>query len=87
MESNQTQLQFFQHIRSILPEHISLVDEIAGLLDISNDSAYRRIRGEKQISLDEMQKLSVHYKISIDQFLNLQSNSYIFSGELAASGE
>ena len=87
MESSQTQLQFFQHIKSILPEHISLVDEIAGLLDISNDSAYRRIRGEKQISLDEMQKLAVHYKISIDQFLNLQANSYIFSGELAASGE
>ncbi len=87
MESSHSQLQFFQHIKSILPEHISFVDEIAGLLDISNDSAYRRIRGEKQISMDEMQKLAVHFKISIDQFLDLHSDSYIFSGELAAPGD
>ena len=87
MESNNTQLLFFQHIKSILPPHISFVDEVAGLLDISNDSAYRRIRGEKHISLDEMQKLASHFKISIDQFLHIQSDSYIFSGDLAASGE
>lgn len=87
MELNNSQLQFFQHIKSILPEHISFVDEIADLLNISNDSAYRRIRGEKQISLDEMQKLAIHYNISIDQFLRLQSDSYIFSGELASPGE
>lgn len=87
MESSNSQLQFFQHIKSILPDHISFVDEIAGLLDISNDSAYRRIRGEKHISLDEMQKLASHFKISIDQFLHLQSDSYIFSGDLAGPGK
>lgn len=87
MESNNSQLLFFQHIKSILPEHISFVDEVADLLNISNDSAYRRIRGEKHISLDEMQKLSNHYKISIDQFLSIQSDSYIFTGELAGPGE
>lgn len=87
MESNNSQLLFFQHIKSILPEHISFVDEIADLLNISNDSAYRRIRGEKQMSIDEMQKLAAHFKISIDQFLHLQSNSYIFSGELSIRGE
>ncbi len=87
MESNNTQLLFFQHIKSILPPHISYVDEIADLLDISNDSAYRRIRGEKHISLDEMQKLASHFKISIDQFLHIQSDSYIFSGDLSTSGE
>lgn len=87
MESNNTQLLFFQHIKSILPPHISFVDEVAGLLEISNDSAYRRIRGEKHISLDEMQKLASHFKISIDQFLHIQSDSYIFSGDLGTSGE
>jgi transcriptional regulator with XRE-family HTH domain len=87
MESNNSQLLFFQHIKAILPEHISFVDEIADLLTISNDSAYRRIRGEKPISLDEMQKLAGHFKISIDQFLHLQSESYIFSGQLATAGD
>jgi len=87
MENNNTQLMFFQHIKSILPAHKSFVDEIAGLLNISNDSAYRRIRGEKPISLDEMQLLANQFKISIDQFLHIQSDSFIFSGELAKSGE
>lgn len=87
MESNKSQLLFFQHIKSMTPDHISFVDEVATLLNISNDSAYRRIRGEKAISLDEMHLLAVHYKISIDQFLHIKSGSYIFSGELASAGD
>ena len=87
MESNNIQVLFFQHIKSLLPSHISLVDAIADLLDISNDSAYRRIRGEKQISLEEMQKLASHYKISLDQFMHLQSNSFIFTGHLTNASD
>ncbi len=82
MESNNSQLLFFQHIKSILPEHISFVDEIAELLNISNDSAYRRIRGDKPISFEELKTLCSHYKISLDQLLNLQSNNFIFTGKL-----
>ena len=59
MESSDAQLRFFQHIKSALPPNISFVDEIAGLLDISNDSAYRRIRADKPISFEELQKLFV----------------------------
>src|SRR4051812_30226628 len=82
MEGTGVQQLFFQHIKNNLPPHLSLVDEIAELLAISNDSAYRRIRGEKQISFEEIQKLSSHYKVSLDHFLQLQSDSFIFSGKL-----
>lgn len=82
MEQHTIQVKFFQHIKSLLPAHLSLVDEVAEFLNISNDSAYRRIRGEKPITLDEMQKLAAKYSISIDQFLHLQTDSYIFSGTL-----
>ncbi len=82
MESTGIQVAFFQHIKTLLPEHIAMVDAIADILNISNDSAYRRIRGEKPISLDEIQKLAAHFKISIDQFLHLQSDSFLFSGKL-----
>ncbi len=82
MESSETQLRFFQHIKSMLPPHVSFVDEIADLLNISNDSAYRRIRADKPISFEELQKLCVKYKISLDQFLNLQSDAFIFTGKL-----
>lgn len=83
MESLTAQQSFFQHIKSILPNHLSLIDEIAEVLNISNDSVYRRVRGEKPITLDEAAKLAAHYKISLDQFLHLQSDSFIFTGRLA----
>jgi len=85
MEASTTQVLFFQHIKTLLPSHVSMVDAIADLLEISNDSAYRRIRGEKGVSLEEMQKLASHYKISIDQFLHIETDSFIFSGKLADS--
>jgi len=74
---------FFQHIKNNLPAHLSFVDEIAEQLNISVDSAYRRIRGEKPISFEEMRKLCSQYKISLDQFLHLQSDSFLFTGKLA----
>ena len=80
MDSNQTQQLFFNHIKSKLPQHLSFVDEVAELLNISNDSAYRRIRGEKPIGLDEVQLLCNKYQVSLDQLLQIQSNTVIFSG-------
>ena len=85
--TNGVQQLFFQHIKNNLPPHLSLVDEIAQLLSISNDSAYRRIRAEKPISFDEIRTLCTHYKISLDQFLHLQSDSFIFTGKLADNTE
>ena len=78
---NRNTSAFFQHIKTLLPEHIAFVDAIADILNISNDSAYRRIRGEKHISLEEMQKLAAHYKISLDQFMHLQSQIPLFLQE------
>ena len=81
MESNQLQITFFQFIKSKLPSHLSLVDEIADLLEISVDSSYRRIRGEKMISFEEISKIASHFKLSIDQLLHLKtSDAKIFSG-------
>jgi hypothetical protein len=74
------QQSFFQLIKQALPAHLSMVDEIASLLNISNDSAYRRIRNEKSISFEEIKVLAGHFKISLDYLLNLQSDTGIFSG-------
>lgn len=87
MVANQIQQTLFQHLKNQLPAHLSLVDEVADLLGISSDSAYRRIRGEKSISLEELQKLCTHFKLSVDQVLNLQSDAFIFSGQLTNSSD
>src|SRR5262245_22372659 len=80
MESQDLQQVFFQHIKSRLPAHIALVDEVAETLSISNDSAYRRIRGEKALSFEEVQKLGQKFQISLDSVLNVHSNSTVFFG-------
>lgn len=82
MEKTNTQGLFFQHIKTLLQPHVSMVDEIAEVLNISTDSVYRRIRGEKSISLEEIQALCSRFKISLDQFFHLNSNSFVFSGQL-----
>lgn len=80
MPNSDLQLQVFQYIRNRLPASQSLVDEVATILEVSNDSAYRRLRGEKALSLEEVYKLCLHFKISLDQLLNLQTDGYLFSG-------
>jgi len=79
MRANQTQQLFFNHIKSKIPAHLSFAQEVAQVLNISNDSAYRRIRGEKPLALDELQVLCNKYLISLDQLLHIKSNTVIFS--------
>ena len=80
MNTSDVQAMLFNHVRARLPGHLSLVDEVAELLNISNDSAYRRIRGEKTIALDELRVICNTYHISLDQLLLIQTNTVIFSG-------
>ncbi|RYZ29965.1 MAG: hypothetical protein EOO10_04500 [Chitinophagaceae bacterium] len=68
----------FQHIKELLPKGAALVDVIAETLHVSPDSAYRRIRGETQIVLEEAKVLCNRYSISLDQLLNLRSGSVVF---------
>ncbi len=82
MDTDHIQYRFFQKIKVKLPPNISLVVAVAEILNISNDSAYRRIRCEKQLSLEELQKLSKHFKISLDELLLMQSDSFIFNGRI-----
>ena len=69
---------FFQQIRNQIQDQQSFVHEIAGLLKISYDSAYRRIKGDKQLSLDELGILSRHYNISLDAISNLSGKNVVF---------
>jgi transcriptional regulator with XRE-family HTH domain len=68
-DSDSVQISFLNQIRTRLPANLSLVDEMAELLNISRDSAYRRLRGETILSLDEVQHLTSRYGISLDTFL------------------
>ena len=79
MEVSKLQIILFERIKESIPPHLSFVDEVGSVLNISNDSAYRRIRGEKPISFEEACKMAGHFKLSLDQFLKLEQNAAIFS--------
>ncbi len=68
MESIQS--TFLSEIKKKIPPNLSLADELAELLNISRDSAYRRIRGETVLSLDEVKRICTHYHVSLDTLLN-----------------
>lgn len=69
------QEMFIKHLKQIVPTNVSLVDDIADLLNISNDSAYRRLRNETVLSLDETYKICKHYKISVDSVFSNMGDS------------
>lgn len=77
MSATDLQQQLFNYIKNSQP-HISLADELCDLLDISHDSAYRRIRGEKPLSLSELKTLCEKYNLSLDQILQLNSDTVVF---------
>jgi len=79
MKENGIQQQLFNFLKENIPPHLSLVDELGDLLQLSSDSVYRRIRGEKAIDLIELKKICEHYHISIDQLLQLPNESVVFN--------
>ncbi len=78
MEANELQQQLFNHLKSSLPPHLSMVDELCDLLNLSADSVYRRMRGEKPVTFMELQKICQHYHISLDMLLQLNTETVLF---------
>ena len=68
----------FQKIREFIPEGQSLVDAVGDVLQLSSDSAYRRIRGETPLVLDEVNKLCERFQLSLDLMLRLQTQHILF---------
>ncbi len=73
MASESVQSSFLEQIKKKLPANVSLADEIAEVLNISRDSAYRRIRGETVLSLDEAKTLCTKFSVSLDSLLGIES--------------
>ena len=79
MNGSATQEFLFQRIKEKLPPEASLADRIAELLHVSTDSAYRRIRGETPLVLEEARILCEAFRISLDQLFELEDKSVVFS--------
>lgn len=81
MNVNEIQQQLFQAIKRKLQKEESIIEEIARLLGISTDSAYRRMRGEKTITFEELYTIATNYNISLDQLMDINSGAIMFQGQ------
>lgn len=50
----------------------NLASEMAELLGVNIDAAYRRMRGDTALTFDEIQKICLHFNISFDSVINYQ---------------
>ena len=70
---------FLKRVKSALPENIALVDELADLLELSNDSAYRRLRGETPLNIEEIMKICSHFAIPFETDVHPDSDTVTFN--------
>ncbi len=73
------QARFLDAIKQMIPATTSLVSELSDLLEVSNDSAYRRIRGETALSLDEIAKICRHFNFSLDSLFSIEVGTVTFN--------
>ena len=81
MTTGELQQELFEAIKKKMGENTVAAEQIARVLDISTDSAYRRMRGEKTVTLKELQTLSSHYQVSLDQLMRIQAKGIVFQGQ------
>lgn len=68
---------FFKNIQSKIPKAKSFIDEIATVLDIGYDAAYRRVNLRTNLSLEETIRLAKHYNISLNKLYEVGSQNTI----------
>ena len=73
------QSQFIKYLREKSSNTASFVDEIASILDIGYDAAYRRINNKTNLSLEEGVHLAKHFKISLNKLFEVGDNNTILT--------
>ena len=70
---------FIRYLKDKTSNNTSFVDEIATVLDIGYDAAYRRINLKTNLTLEESVKLAKHYKISLNKLFEAGSQNTIIT--------
>ena len=86
-QSKAIQLAFIDKIKSGLLNGKGIADELADILGLSTDSAYRRMRGEIPLNIDEIDKMVKHFKVSFDMALQGPVDSLVSFSYLKIGGD
>jgi hypothetical protein len=73
------QKQFIAFLKAKTSNTTSFVEEIASILDIGYDAAYRRVNLKTSLSLEESVILARHYKISLNNLFKVGNQNTIIA--------
>jgi hypothetical protein len=73
------QEQFISYLKANSQDNTSFVDEIASVLDIGYDAAYRRINLKTSLTLEEGVKLASHYKVSLNKLFEVGNTNTLIA--------
>jgi len=73
------QSQFISFLKEKNSENNSFIDQVASVLDIGYDAAYRRINLKTNLTLEEGVKLAKHFKISLNKLYEVGSQNTILA--------
>ena len=73
------QEQFIKFLKAKSEDNTSFAEEIASVLDIGYDAAYRRINNKTSLTLEEGVILAKHYKISLNKLFEVGSQNTIIT--------
>jgi hypothetical protein len=79
VEASNLQAQFLRGVEDVIPTNSSLVSELSDVLEISTDSAYRRMRGETLLTIHEIVTLCNHFQLSFDAFSKVKTGMVTFN--------
>lgn len=78
--TNYTQA-LFEKIQNLIGKNVKLAKPIADLLSITENAAYRKIKGESSLTIEEYFLIANHYKIDIHNINNVEGE-FLFKGNL-----
>ncbi len=73
------QKEFIEQLKSKSQGNTSFVEELADILDIGYDAAYRRINLRTNLSLEESVNLAKHYNVSLNKLFEVGSKRTILA--------
>ncbi|NOQ74553.1 MAG: hypothetical protein GQ574_21255 [Crocinitomix sp.] len=78
-EEYEVQKRIFDSIKMQLPNDDSLVQVLMDTLYVSQDAAYRRLRGKVELTLSETRRLCQNFKIDFNVFGNIEKGRVEFT--------
>ncbi len=72
------QVKIFQEIEKKIKGKKKVLDEVAKVLQLSTNAAYKRIKGITNLNLDDLIALTYHFEISLDQLILNKDENVLF---------